>query len=162
MNLVSKKEQSMNDEQRAQLAKRISPAVSPIVVARLKTVFMKLENQLNAFIRSRRLDPLNLPNYKVQQVFVEDNCVTIITDTLHFVCVSDRDYDGGVSTVSCPDIEDAFIMDILSEEQYLDYKEAQRSYIGQRDAESLKARINDLVCQAGPDIIRGYLNELNQ
>ena len=154
----------MNDEQRDQLVKRLSTTLSPTEVGRLKVAYVKLENQLNAFIRSRRLDPLSLPNYKTQRVFADDTSLTIVTDTGHFVrTASERDYDDSVefSTVECPAIEDAYNMGILSEEQYTSYVKAQQSYFGQRDAESLKARINELVREAGADTIKGYLDELN-
>jgi hypothetical protein len=156
----------MNDEQQAQLVKKLSPAISPSEVGRLKTVYVQLKNLLNAFIRGRRIDPKSLPSYKVRRVFVDDTSLTIVTDDRHFVSVScERDYyDDSVdfSTVVCPDIEDAYAMDILSEEQYINYKEAEWQYAGQCDAESLKDRITDLVAEAGADTIKEYLNELDQ
>jgi hypothetical protein len=155
----------MNDEQRKHLVRQLGSKPLPVNVGRLKTVYVKLENQLNAFIRLRRIDPENLPNYKVQKVFVEANCVTIITDTDHFVSVSsERDQDESVqfSTVECPNIDSAYAMGILSEEQHSSYMEAELSYVRCRDTDLLKARIKELVCVVGDEAMQAYLDELKQ
>lgn len=155
----------MNDAQRNEWAPLCNGINKQVAKNKLETAFEAVKAHLLAFIGLRRIEPQNLPNYKVQEVFVDYNCMTIVTDTGHFVHVSaEPGYHDSVdfSTGECPDIEDSHDMGILSQEQYDKYEKAQQDYLGQRRELRARHQMESLVREAGAASVQEYLDELKQ
>ena len=155
----------MTDEQQAQVVKMCDTINRDVDKNKMETDFEAMERQLNAFIELRRINPEDLPQYKVQKVVKDYAGMTIVTDTFHYVQVSaEPGHSGSVDfcTSGNPDIEDAHDMGILSQEQYDEYKKAQQAYCGQCREINVRNRLKDLVHAAGAGTIQEYLNELNQ
>ena len=155
----------MNDEQRKQLVKMCDSINRDVDKNKLETRFDAVGRQLQEFIKLRSIHPENLPQYKVQKVVMDYNCMTIITDDRHYVHVSaDPGYEGCVDfgASDCLDIEDAHNMGILSQEQYDEYKKAQQAHLGQRRKINARTRLTQFVREVGADTVQEHLNELNQ
>ena len=131
---------------------------------KLETDYEKATTHLHAFIKLRSIDPENLPQYKVQKVVMDYNCMTIITDTCHYVHVSaEPGYHDSVDFgVGQPDIEDAHDMGILSQEQYDEYKKAQQAYLKQQRGVGTRNRVKRLILDVGASNVQQYLDALNQ
>lgn len=159
-----KKGDTMNDAQRDQLAQMLGPINDQAAKNKLETDYENVSHQLHAFIKQQRINPEDLPNYKVQKVVSVDDCMTIITTTGQFVHVSVDTLDYGdtayLSTGGHPDIEDAHDLGILSQEQYDGYKKAQQAYLEQRRKTGTRDRLERLVRDVGADNVQEYLDEL--
>ena len=155
----------MTDEQRDQVARMCDPINRDVDENKLETDFEVVSHQLNGYIRLRRIEPENLPQYKVQKVVMDYNCMTIITDTGHYVHVSaEPGYHNSIdfSATGLLDIEDAHNLGILSQEQYDEYKKARQAYLEQRRKIEARTRLTNFVCEAGAANVQEYLDELNQ
>ena len=153
----------MTDEQRDQTAKMCDSINREVDKNKLEAAFEAVKRQLNAFIELRSIDPKNLPACQVRKVEMDCDCMTIITDTGHYVHVSaESGYEGAVDFgTGYPDIEDAYNMGILSQEQYDKYKKAQQDCLERRRKIDAKALIARLVREAGATAVQGYLDKLN-
>ena len=156
----------MNDVERKQIARMLGPINAQAAKNKLETTHETVSRQLRAFIEQQRIDPKDLPYYKIQKVATDCDCMTIITTSGHYVHVSvdAQDYGDTVYFSACghPDIEDAHDMGILSQEQYDEYKKAQQAYLGQRREMDARNRIKRLVLDVGANNVQGYLDKLNQ
>ena len=156
----------MTDEQRDQLAQMLGPINRDVDKNKVEADFEAATKQLQNFIEQRRIAPEDLPHYKVQKVVVNGDCMTIVTDTIHYVHVLTESSGYGdsayLSTSDHPNIEDARNLGILSQEQYDEYKKAQQAYLGQCREINVRNRLKDLVHAAGAATVQEYLDELNQ
>jgi len=156
----------MNDAQRNHLVQMLGPINEQIAKNKLEANYEKARQQLHAFIKQQRLNPGDLPSYKIQKVVVGLDCVTLITPSGRYFHVSAEPglFAGrvDVSVSRQPDIEDAYAMGILSQEQYDEYEKTQQAYLGQRRTISARAQMVRLVREAGAANVQGYLDELKQ
>ena len=153
----------MSDEQRKQLVKMCDSVNIPVDKNKLEADFDAVGRQLRAFIKLRSIHPENLPQYKVQKVWMDSDCMTIVTDTCHYVRVSAEPGYGGCvdfGASDCLDIEDAHNMGIVAQWQYDEYKTAQQAYLERRRKTDARSRLMRLVREAGADTVKRYLDEL--
>ncbi len=166
----------MNDVERKQIARTLGPINAKAAKNKVETDYEKVKDQLHAFyeevkqrldtfIVQQRIKPHDLPSYKIREVVVDCDCMTIITPSGQYVHVSaESGYGGSVdfSTSGHPDIEDAHAMGILSKEQYDEYKTAQQAYLEQSRKIDARNRMMRLVRDAGAATVQEYLNGLDQ
>jgi hypothetical protein len=132
---------------------------------KVETDHEKAIAHLHAFIKQQRVDPEELSDHTIQKVSRDFESMTILTESGHYLHVSaERGYGDSIdfSVTGHPDIEDAYQMGILSQEQYDVYKDAQQTYLGQRRTIDARTRLTNFVRELGADTVQAHLDELNQ
>ena len=146
------------------MAQMLGPINDQAAKNKLEITYEGARQQLLNFIEQQRIDPEDLPNYKVQKVIVGCYSMTIITSDGYYVQVfAEPGYEGSVDFCidGHPDIEDAHNLDILSDEQYNEYKVAQQAWLNRDREVGIQTRLKNLVREAGADTVQDYLNGLN-
>lgn len=152
----------MTDKQR-QLVQMLGPINDQAAKNKLEMDFEAPHHQLQVFIKKLRINPEDLPDYKIQKVVTDCDCMTIVTDGGQYVHVSAAPGFGNTVdfiTSGYPDIEDAHDLGILSQEQYDEYKKAQQVYFERRRKIGTRDRLERLVRDVGADNVQEYLDEL--
>ena len=154
----------MTDKQRNHLVQMLGPINAQAAKNKLEADFEAAKKHLHAFIKLRSIAPEDLPDHKLRKVVEDYNCMTIITDTGHYVHVSaEPGYHDTVDFgTGYPDIEGAHNMGILSQEQYDEYKKAQQAYLERHRKIDARNRLTNFVREVGAANVQGYLDEISQ